>query len=180
MYSQLTSIRHDIYTMVITRLRSLNDAARLLVKKEPVYNAPSEMGHLKLHRGTQTSSILDPTSSSDLSSATSGDDSTDGQISQIARHLQSLTSANETILHNEVMFSLTDLSNFINTMTYVSNPYNLLGSAYGVGWSATGEGSAANNSKSEDLLSKVKSEIRGIKGTLLNVRNFPSVLQNPK
>ena len=178
MYSQLTSIRHDIYTMVITRLRSINDAARLLVKKEPVYNAPSEMGHLKLHRGTQTSPILDPPCSPDLSSATSDDDSTVGQLNQIARRLQSLTSANETILHNEVMFSLTDLSNFINTMTYVSNPYNLLGSAYGVGWS--GEGSAANNTKSEDLLSKVKSEIRGVKGSLLNVRNFPSVLQNPK
>jgi len=108
---------------------------------------------LMVHRAVQTE--MKP---SDISADTS-----DEKLNSIAQKLKGLTSSSEIALHHELTWCLVDLSNYINTMTYVAyaNPFG-------------GGPSPKVDNGSDDMVAKVKMEIRSFKGSLLNIRNFPS------
>jgi len=90
------------------------------------------------------------------------------KLSRISDILDSQSKNNETAAHNELSFATEDLLVYLNGLVYSSTSY---GTVFGL--------NSDDNTK-RDLYNRVKTEIRSVKGAVLNIRNFPAPVWGSK
>lgn len=136
---------------------------------------PTELFHRDF--GTQTSPDLLEGSTSDTSSSDGEDSKSKNDPNLQALKLQNLTAYCTSLSSDDLIDSTEDqstltvmrvLKDYLESLAYPS--YSNAG-VYGGGSSSS---STTGGKKEETESDKFKSEIRGIKGTLLSARNFPS------
>lgn len=81
--------------------------------------------------------------------------STPENLSRISTLLTTLTTSSETTAHNELSFATEDLLVYLNNQIYTSAPFG-------------GYGFNADDAKN-DIINKVKTDIRSVKGAVLNM-----------
>ena len=135
---------------------------------------PTELFHRDF--GTQTSAIQSPKPKSSASSSSgelivTGDSSTELQTSQL-KHLSDLCKElgaendSEGDTNQEISTILKVVQEHLESLNLPTNAFtaNAMYDAYGL---------PKDGKKDEDEVSKIKSEIRSVKGVLLSARNFP-------
>jgi len=83
---------------------------------------------------------------------------------RIAEILKLQSTGGETAAHNELSFATEDLVLYLNNHIYTSAPFVGYGTAYGSGFGSNSEDSTKN-----DMVARVKTEIRSVKGAVLNM-----------
>ncbi|KAI9839519.1 MAG: hypothetical protein M1819_002144 [Sarea resinae] len=193
MREALTSARHDFASTTQSNLDNLNEKLEGVVSEVPPprptgqakegdavasssdaesdTSDPTELFHRDM--GTQTSPpSLSPSARSPSSSPPSKPDTAiDTQTTALATLHTSLTSLLDsatdlTDSNLETTLRLQELTNYLNDISY-SSPYYLGNGAF----SGAGNGMAKDK---DDLVNKVKAEIRGVKGVFLSAKNFPA------
>ncbi|KAI9842001.1 MAG: hypothetical protein M1838_003317, partial [Thelocarpon superellum] len=142
---------------------------------------PTELFHVDI--GTQTSPFLSRRSSTSTSSPrTTGEDQSVlttqlSNLETIHTQLASLVGDNQDGGSDDgVMTGVMDLKAYLEGIIYASPATSLNSTPYAAmmgGSSAPKANSSRAGVADVDALNSVKSEIRGIKGVLLNARNFP-------
>ncbi|KAI9786725.1 MAG: hypothetical protein M1835_002995, partial [Candelina submexicana] len=141
---------------------------------------PNELFHRDY--GTQTSPSLSRHRSLSTTSSTSSPQSPptpltaqESRLSTIRSHLSELLSDHTSQLSTseEVSTRVQDLTTYLDGLHYSSSYYSSAG-IYGgaIGGAGLG-GVGATAGGGEDMVAKLKAEIRGVKGVLLSARNFP-------
>ena len=87
-----------------------------------------------------------------------------GNLLRIAEILKLQSTGGETAAHNELSFATEDLVVYLNNHIYTSAPFIGYGTAYGSGFGSNSEDSTKN-----DMVARVKAEIRSVKGAVLNM-----------
>jgi hypothetical protein len=85
-------------------------------------------------------------------------------LSKLANILNSQSNSGETAAHNELSFATENLIVYLNNHVYTSTPFVSYGAGYSSGYGQTSDDLAKN-----DMVSCVKTEIRGVKGVVLNM-----------
>lgn len=85
------------------------------------------------------------------------------KLLRIAEILNLQSTSGETAAHNELSFATEDLIAYLNSYVYTSAPFVGYGAKYGGGVPSHSEDSAKN-----DMITRVKAEIRSVKGAVLN------------
>jgi len=98
-----------------------------------------------------------------------------GNLLKIVESLNQESNSGETAAHNELSFATEDLIVYLNNHIYTSAPFTGYGTTFGAGFGAGSEDSGKN-----DMITRVKAEIRSVKGAVLNIRNFPSPVTSIK
>lgn len=175
MYDALTAARLDLSSTALTNLNELNNRLRELVpeggivKSRPIRDDesdtsstsdPGEMFHIDAQ--TQTSPSLE-------SFPLEGDEvdvsalSPDGKLEHLSTQLESLVKIHGDSTDNELTFALEDLTSYLETLTYDYPGMGMFSGPYG------GYGPGNKDKDKDDPIAKVKTEIRSIKGVLLNM-----------
>lgn len=175
MYDALTAARLDLSSTALTNLNELNSRLRELVpeggtaKSRPIRDDdsdtsstsdPGEMFHIDAQ--TQTSPSLE-------SFPLDGDEvdvsalSPDGKLEHLSTQLEALVKIHGDSTDNELTFALEDLTSYLETLTYDYPGLGMYSSPYG------GYGAGNKDKDKDDPIAKVKSEIRSVKGVLLNM-----------
>lgn len=201
MMETLTEARHDFATHSQEQLKLINRKLSSVISVDPNARGgwkqeqeaaggerykdtagedededPTELFHRDF--GTQTSpDLLKDTSGSDTSSSDGEDSKSKNDPNMQALKLQNLAAYCTSISSGDLIDSTEDQS----TLTVMRVLKDYLESLAYPGYSSTGVcgGGSSNSSttggkKEETESDRFKSEIRGIKGTLLSARNFPS------
>ena len=193
MLDSLTTSRHSLFETASSNLSTLNTKLESIVSVIPVTGSshpskdltpdeaddedassttsdPTELFHRDT--GTQTTPQL---SRSSTSSINSSDPGTRTMSTTLKAHLPRLS-----IIHSHLSELLTDNTNLSETDDQVRDRLNdlqtyLEGLAYGSSTYVNGYGGtgAALVEPKDDEITRVKAEIRGVKGVLLSARNFP-------
>ncbi|CAZ84134.1 unnamed protein product [Tuber melanosporum] len=190
MYSALTDARLDLSSAALKNLTELNTRLRELVPstrvQHPTANSnkkhyypssphsssssddeddssstsdPSELFHVDAT--TQTSPLPDY----NLNTSDEAEDLTpDGKLEHLSTQLHALVESHSDGMDNELTFALEDLRSYLESLTYDWSSSSIFTSPYDYG-GAKGK---------DDAVSKVKAEIRSVKGVLLNTKNFPA------
>lgn len=175
MFSSLTSARLSFSSKVLKNLETLTTrlaelapasstsvAATAASKPNPDPNA--EEGTLfSADVGTQTSTPASHAEELD------GEDNLENLNSQ----LRSLVESHSDGSDSEMMFLLEDLTAYLEGLSYETGLGIPRGSVYAGAFGGYGNGVESANGSKDDPVSKVKMEIRSVKGVLLNTKNFP-------
>ncbi|KAI9717044.1 MAG: hypothetical protein M1812_004979 [Candelaria pacifica] len=199
MISNLNTARHELATTAATNISTLNTKISTLVSEIPSsaqikdvkednedsdaeseISDPNELFHRDY--GTQTSPSLSrrPSTSKTTNTSSSQPPPTplvaqENRLSIIRSHLSELLSDHTSQLSasDEVSTRVQDLTIYLDGLHYSSSYYSSAG-IYGGAISGAGLGGVgATAAGGEDMVAKVKAEIRGVKGVLLSARNFP-------
>jgi hypothetical protein len=92
-----------------------------------------------------------------------------GNLLKIAESLNQESNSGETAAHNELSFATEDLIVYLNNHIYTSAPFTGYGTTFGAGFGAGSEDSGKN-----DMITRVKAEIRSVKGAVLNMYILPN------
>ena len=188
MVESLNSARHSIFRATSSSLDTLNDRLVGVVSTIPntalstksdlehgndddgsssIVSDPAELIHRDF--GTQTSFPSTPSSSAISSLATQATAVSSGTSQQIS-HLQALQSRLSDFLSStntlgecdeKVNDDMNDLRKYLDGLTY--------GRTYGIY-----ENVGIKLGDKDDEIAKVRAEIRGVKGVLLNAKSFPA------
>lgn len=85
-------------------------------------------------------------------------------LTRIARAIDSESNSGELTAHNELSFAAEDLIVYLNNHVYMATPF----SGYGAGY-AGGFGQGSEETAKNDIVNRVKTEIRSVKGAVLNM-----------
>jgi hypothetical protein len=91
-----------------------------------------------------------------------------GNLLKIVESLNLESNSGETAAHNELSFATEDLIVYLNNHIYTSAPFTGYGTTFGAGLGPSSEDNAKN-----DMVARVKAEIRSVKGAVLNMYTFP-------
>ena len=174
MFDHLTTARHSLFETAATNLNTLNEKLEKAVSTVPSPLMPADNDRSSLddpdtdieateffHRSTatQTSPNLSRSNSSLSSQAPQKSPSPitaqSAQLQTLHKELFALVPASKT--DNTLESRLSELHTYLGGMAYGGN----------LQFGKIGE-------EEIDEISKVKAEIRGVKGVLLSARNFPS------
>jgi hypothetical protein len=92
-----------------------------------------------------------------------------GNLLKIVESLNQESNSGETAAHNELSFATEDLIVYLNNHIYTSAPFTGYGTTFGAGFGAGSEDSGKN-----DMITRVKAEIRSVKGAVLNMYILPN------
>lgn len=95
----------------------------------------------------------------------------ENRLKIIASHLNEIESNRTTnrASHDSLQTKVTDLTSYLNDMSYQNSYYSSMNGAYGANF---GIYSAADGKK--DQIDVLKQDIRAVKGVFLSARNFPT------
>lgn len=199
MSEALTEARHEFAQHTIAHLDEFNNKLSEVVSRDPGPNGAGTLAHRDgdsmsetsadsdptelFHRdyGTQTSPELDATTHENalVSTATSSTAADEAAEDIVATHTARLTritalcaefkadSTSEGETSQEITSVLKVLGDYLDEMAYSQAYANDALTMYGA--------SSAGAKKPEDEISRMRAEIRGIKGVLLSARNFPAI-----
>jgi len=85
-------------------------------------------------------------------------------LHKVAQVITSESNSGETAAHNELSFATEDLIVYLNNHVYMATPFV----GYGGGYSS-GLGQGSEESAKNDIVNRVKTEIRSVKGAVLNM-----------
>lgn len=85
-------------------------------------------------------------------------------LTRIARAIGSESNSGELTAHNELSFAAEDLIVYLNNHVYMAAPFGSYGAGYAGGFGQGSEETAKN-----DIVNRVKTEIRSVKGAVLNM-----------
>ena len=85
-------------------------------------------------------------------------------LNKVAQVIASESNNGETAAHNELSFATEDLIVYLNNHVYMATPFV----GYGAGYSG-GFGQGSEESAKNDIVNRVKTEIRSVKGAVLNM-----------
>lgn len=85
------------------------------------------------------------------------------KLAKIADLVSSQSNNGETAAHNELSFATEDLIVYLNNHVYTSAPFAGYTGSYGSGF-----GHGSDESAKNDMVNRVKTEIRSVKGAVLN------------
>jgi len=85
-------------------------------------------------------------------------------LNKVAQVITSESNSGETAAHNELSFATEDLIVYLNNHVYMATPFV----GYGAGYSS-GFGQGSEESAKNDIVNRVKTEIRSVKGAVLNM-----------
>lgn len=88
----------------------------------------------------------------------------DGKLAKIAEIIAQQANNGETAAHNELSFATEDLIVYLNSQVYTSAPFGGYSGPYGGGFGHSSDENAKN-----DIVNLVKTEIRNVKGAVLNM-----------
>jgi len=84
-------------------------------------------------------------------------------LTRVAEIISSESNSEEMTAHNELSFAAEDLIVYLNNHVYMATPFV----GYGAGYASFGQGS--DDSAKNDMVNRVKTEIRSVKGAVLNM-----------
>ena len=87
-----------------------------------------------------------------------------GNLLKIVASLNQESNSGETAAHNELSFATEDLIVYLNNHIYTSAPFTGYGTTFGAGVPSGSDDNAKN-----DMITRVKAEIRSVKGAVLNM-----------
>ena len=90
------------------------------------------------------------------------------RLTKLSDVLISQSNTGETTAHNELSFATEALIVYLNQHVYTSTPFATYGLGYG-----SGLGSSSDDGAKNDMVSRVKTEIRSVKGAVLNMYAIP-------
>lgn len=166
MYDALTLARLDLSSTALTNLTELNTRLRALVPnpRAPASDSDSDSDPGELFH-------VDATTQTFESFEHDGDEpGAEGALERLGRQLETLVESHSDGTDNELTFALEDLTGYLEGLTYESQGMGLYSSPYG-GYGGMGGGKEKGG---DDMVMKVKAEIRSVKGVLLNSKNFPA------
>lgn len=186
MAHQLAEARHDFAEHTQEQLTELNKKLVGSVSVDPavkVKKTTSEMGDdvseadsdptELYHRdyGTQTTPNLSRRPSLAETDAHPTVTAHENRLKIIASHLNEIESNRTTnrASHDSLQTKVTDLTSYLNDMSYQNSYYSSMNGAYGANF---GIYSAADGKK--DQIDVLKQDIRAVKGVFLSARNFPT------
>lgn len=130
---------------------------------------PTELFHRDF--GVQTSLPPTPTRRYSITSEDERDalETQTSRISNLTRNLRSFLDFDKAEEEGagELNTSVTMVQEYLDSMVGAARRYDFIGASYGVSSSGRGAG------EQDDEISKVKTQIIGVKGVLLSARNFP-------
>lgn len=186
MVQNMTEARHDFASHTQEQLQELNKRLGEAVSVDPATKAktiadiaddiseadsdPTELYHRDY--GTQTTPAL----SRRPSTSTANDPEPivaghQNRLKIIKSHLQELetTRSNDSASVESLKTKVSDLTTYLNEMSYQNQYYSSMNGLYGSSYSLTG----AKDGKS-DQIEVLKNDIRAVKGVFLSARNFPT------
>ncbi|POS85589.1 hypothetical protein EPUL_002472 [Erysiphe pulchra] len=191
MLSKLTDSRHEIFSSILLKLDSLSQKLGSQVSEIPVIVTP----HISKESDAETEDIDDdPTElfHRDIGIQTSPPGSPQPKNAQLAQeslthqtaHLCGLYTylkdinnslANETKNDTKLENAITDLRKYLNTIAYPPLSINNYNSIYFSNGIIAGRNSGNGENGDMNEATKVKKEIKGMKGILLSARMFPGL-----
>jgi len=85
-------------------------------------------------------------------------------LNKVAQVITSESNSGEMAAHNELSFATEDLIVYLNNHVYMATPFVGFGAGYSSGFRQGSEESVKN-----DIINRVKTEIRSVKGAVLNM-----------
>ena len=85
-------------------------------------------------------------------------------LNKVAQVITSESNSGETAAHNELSFATEDLIVYLNNHVYMATTFV----GYGTGYSS-GFGQGSEENAKNDIVNRVKTEIRSVKGAVLNM-----------
>ncbi|KAI9820717.1 MAG: hypothetical protein M1827_005087 [Pycnora praestabilis] len=180
MVSQLPTVPHS----KVQHIRTSDEAEENDLDASSEDSDPTELFHRDF--GTQTSPALSRRSSTSATSTTPATPDmhpiTSGHTNRLKimhSHLSEMLSDDSAVGDNsdEIATRIADLTTYLDGLTY-SSPSYYGGGSYGPIGSA-GLGGVGTVAGVNDMVKKVKDEIRGVKGVFLSARNFPASAGRP-
>lgn len=183
MTQSLAESRHDFASHTKEQLDSLNSRLGDMVSEDPAQKPkpaaseiaddiseadsdPTELFHRDF--GTQTT----PTLSRRPSVSTSSDDSSvvtahEKRLKILISHIRELeaTRSNDFASSDSLRTKISDLSTYLNELSYQNQYYSSMGGIYGNNYGTSKSGK-------DDQIETLKSDIRAVKGVFLSARNF--------
>ena len=167
----LNEARCELHSQSLEHMKKFLSLASPLVVHAPE-QAEDERGMhvLRVEACTQTEPVADsPMNSAPLSPGSqTGTDlnrnffigTDERKLEELAENISKLVSKEEETEYNEINSSLNNLTSYLSNMTYLT----FTGSSHNFGY-----GSFGSDTKNDDQFTKIKAEIRSVKGALLNV-----------
>lgn len=191
MLSKLTDSRHELFSSILSKLDILSQKLESQVSKIPIIVTP----HVSRESGAEIEDTDDdPTElfHRDIGIQTSPPGSPQpnnaelalGSLTHQTAHLCGLYTylkdinnslANETKDDTRLENAITDLQKYLNTIAYPPRPINNYDSIYLPNSLKTGHSTGNGLNGDVNEATKVKKEIKGMKGILLSARTFPGM-----
>lgn len=186
MTQNMTESRHDFASHAQEQLQELNKRLGDVVSVDPATKAkpttdvvddiseadsdPTELYHRDY--GTQTTPEL-----SRRPSVSNANDpqpivtAHENRLKIIKSHLQELetTRSNDSTFVESLKTKISDLSTYLNDMSYQNQYYSSMNGLYGSNFATSGVKDGKN-----DQIEALKGDIRAVKGVFLSARNFPT------
>lgn len=197
MLANLTAARHDFASHAQNKLVELNTKLADAVSTDPKSSSmprhqageaddaasddsdPTELFHRDF--GTQTSPALHVDDRSTDSSSDASDPGKEDVTSKQTTKIEDITVNCKSLMNDDLIVSSEDqetltvirvLQEYLESLAYPV--YSNVSAYSAVGGSAASGGFGAAKDNKDDELTRFKTEIRSVKGTLLSARNFPS------
>ncbi|OCK74202.1 hypothetical protein K432DRAFT_430168 [Lepidopterella palustris CBS 459.81] len=199
MTNTLAEARHDFASHIQTQMDDLNNRLKNMVSTDPANTIkstaiakyadavddvseadsdPTELYHRDF--GTQTSPNFSrrPSIASSSTEASPPEENivVTGHVTRLkilTSHIRELeaTKSNDSASTNSLRTQLTDLTTYLNEMSYQNQYY---GGGMGAMYGGSNYGTPKTKDGKDDQVEALKAEIRGVKGVLLSARNFPA------
>ncbi|KZM19213.1 uncharacterized protein EKO05_0006433 [Ascochyta rabiei] len=186
MAQDLAEARHDFATHTKEQLQELNKKLGGSVSVDPatkVKKSVSEMGDdvseadsdptELYHRdyGTQTTPNLSRRPSVADTDAHPTVTAHEKRLKMISSHLNEIAAnrTNSHVAHDSLQTKVSDLTSYLNDMSYQSQYYSSMNGLYGGSY-----GLPSGKDGKKDQMEILKQDIRAVKGVFLSARNFPT------
>ncbi|KAF3008734.1 hypothetical protein E8E13_009872 [Curvularia kusanoi] len=186
MVHDLAEARHDFAEHTQEQLVELNKKLVTQVSVDPaakVKKTTSEMGDdvseadsdptELYHRdyGTQTTPNLSRRPSLAETDAHPTVTAHENRLNIITSHLNEIAAnrTNNRVSYDSLQTKVSDLTSYLNDMSYQNQYYSSMGGAYGANF-----GIFSNADGKKDQIDVLKQDIRAVKGVFLSARNFPT------